>query len=231
MNEMTVKCNGRDIRLQLRDEVDRSVCNEIFKLGEYRAAEETIRQAVQPIIDVGAHAGFFSLYCRALNPAVKIYALEPEPANQTALSHNLRLNKTRGVTLVSAALAATSGERQLVITTDNHNHRLLGADEKFTEQTIPVQAYSLADLAARFKIKQISLLKMDIEGGEYEVLDSLTAADWPRIQHIILEYHHQGRNTADRLEAMMRHNGFSVSVFPSRFDKHLGFLWARNKRI
>jgi hypothetical protein len=30
---------------------------------------------------------------------------------------------------------------------------------------------------------------------------------------------------------MLREHGFSVQVFPSRFDKKLGFIFALNKRL
>ena len=81
------------LKIDLRDEADRSVFNEIFKFGEYRIAEEAIRGAAYPILDIGAHAGFFSLYCHAQNPKVKIFALEPEPENYKFLQKNLKAEK------------------------------------------------------------------------------------------------------------------------------------------
>ena len=77
MNKIDVKLGGNSWQARLRDEADQSVFNEIFKLGEYRSADEAIKNAKDAIVDVGAHAGFFSMYCRALNKKVKIFAVEP----------------------------------------------------------------------------------------------------------------------------------------------------------
>ena len=46
---------------------------------------------------------------------------------------------------------------------------------------------------------------------------------------MILEYH-KG-NEYKVLAEKLRENGFGVQVFPSHFDKTMGFIWANNKRI
>lgn len=205
----------------LRDEADESVRNEIFKLREYRAADVAIKNAVSPILDVGAHAGFFSLYCRALNPKVKIFAIEPEPKNVAALKKHLKENAVSGVRVAACALAGESGRRELVLSPDSHNHALGGPAKN------GVLCFSLADFCRKYKIKNVSLLKMDIEGGEFEVLDSAAAADLAMVKNVILEYHN---NNFRPLERKLRENGFSVQRFPSKFDNKMGFLFARNKR-
>ncbi len=269
MQKINLKLNGHDWQAHLRDEVDQSVFNEIFKLKEYRAANEVIKSAKDAIVDVGAHAGFFSMYCRALNEKVKIFAVEPEPKNLKLLKQNLDENKILGVKVIAGALAGETGERQLILSADSHNHRLgeadavssgsmfaeyADADDKDAEKTITVQAFSLADFCRKNKIKKISLLKMDIEGGEYELFDGMSADDFSMVNFIILEYHNgygtRGKDARDlsrenghytsqtkeggkqkELEEKLRANGFGVQVFPSNFDKTMGFIFANNKRI
>ncbi len=242
MQKVNLKLNGHNWQVYLRDEADQSVFNEIFKLKEYRAADETIKTAKHPIVDVGAHAGFFSMYCRALNEKVKIFGIEPEPENLKLLKQHLDENKILGVEVVAGALASESGERQLVLSADSHNHHLTeaggsssgrlfadytGADET-AEKTIAVHAFSFADFCKKNKIKKISLLKMDIEGGEYELFESMSASDFAMVNFVILEYHMgiRHKDIAEKLRA----NGFGVQVFPSHFDKTMGFIWANNKR-
>jgi hypothetical protein len=72
---------------------------------------------------------------------------------------------------------------------------------------------------------------MDIEGGEYELFSGLTPDDFSSIGAIIMEYHNQGKNTYQVIEQALREQGFGVQIFPSRFDKTMGFLWAKNKRV
>jgi len=212
----------------LRDEADRSVFNEIFKYREYRIAEEVIRNAAYPIIDVGAHAGFFSLYCFCLNPKSKIFALEPEPENFKFLQKNLKMNKVKAVKAEQAAMGGQTGQRRLELTPDSHNHRLLQLGGKSKNKSIEVQCYSLADFCRKNKIKKVSLLKMDIEGGEKEIFSGMSPADFKVVNFVILEYHNNSERM--QIEAKLRENGFGVQIFPSHFDKTMGFLFANNKR-
>jgi hypothetical protein len=133
--------------------------------------------------------------------------------------------------VVAGALAAISGQRKLLISSDSINHRLVLADEEtMGGQTEEVTVYSLADFCQKFKLKKISLIKIDIEGGEYEVVSNFKKQDWSKIGALVLEYHNQGDSGRDLLEQTLRVNGFSVQNFPSHFDKQLGFLLAVNKR-
>jgi len=231
MNKKIVKFNNQKIEVFSRNDVDESVINEIFKYQEYRAAEEIIKKATEPIIDVGAHAGFFSIYCRLLNSSAKIYALEPEPNNAEQMAKNLRENKIKNIKIIQAALAGESGKRELVITPDNHNHRLLLSGEMVLGgDTIFVKTHSLSDFCSEFKIRKISLLKMDIEGGEYEIIRSLKGKDWLVVQSLMMEYHNNFEVNYKELESILRQNGFSVQIFPSSFDRNLGFILGRNKK-
>jgi len=239
LKNIDFKFNDHSWQVNIRDEADESVFNEIFKLNEYRAAEDVIKNAKHPIVDVGAHAGFFSMYCRGLNKKVKIFAIEPEPNNIKALSDHLKKNKILGVEVAEEALAGISGSGKLVLSEDSHNHFISPNEmegsmfSSFTDRnnakTIKVKIVAFSDFIKKNKLKQISLLKFDIEGGEYEVFDSMSEADLSVVNNVILEYH-KGREKSKEIEEKLRINGFGVQVFPSKFDKTMGFLFAKNKR-
>lgn len=72
---------------------------------------------------------------------------------------------------------------------------------------------------------------MDIEGGEFEVIESLQPKHFSLFQNIILEYHNSSERHYRTLETKLRENGFSVQIFPSHFDKTMGFIFAANKRL
>lgn len=228
LTKIDTQAHGAQWSLCLRDQADVSVHAEIFKLHEYRIIDEVIRNAVCPIIDVGAHAGFFTLYARSLNKDVEIFALEPAPANLEALRGHVSDNQVSGVQIVPAALAGVSGKRHLVLSADSHNHYLQDMYAEPVNSSL-VAAYSFADFVGHYDIKKISLLKMDIEGGEYEVFDSISESDLSMVANIFLEYH-VSREKSKEIEEKLRISGFGVQVFPSKFDKTMGFIFANNKR-
>ena len=101
-------------------------------------------------------------------------------------------------------------------------------DSKITTTTI--RAYSLNDLLNSLNISRVGLIKMDIEGGEYEVFERLKTEDYKKIKAVIMEYHEIDGRRYSEIELLLRENGFGVQIFPSKFDKTMGFLFATNKR-
>lgn len=230
MEQVKIRFNGHNFKVLLRDEADKSVLSEIFKYREYKAAENIIKSAKLPILDIGAHAGFFTLYCRALNAVVPIIAVEPEKNNLQQLQKHLKLNNIIGVKIAKEALGGETGERELIVSSDSHNHKLGPvADKTFLKTVKLVNARSFKDFLKTYKIAQVSLIKMDIEGGEYEALFGMEEKNFGAINSIILEYHDGDGRTYQELERRLRQNGFGVQRFPSKFDKSLGFIWATNK--
>ncbi|PIT94391.1 hypothetical protein COT98_04015 [Candidatus Falkowbacteria bacterium CG10_big_fil_rev_8_21_14_0_10_39_9] len=225
-----INFNQKIIQVNLRDEVDSSVFNEIFKYREYRQVEDIIKTTSEAILDIGAHAGFFSLYAAALNENVKIYALEPEPHNFLALKQNTELNsKFHQIRLFNLALDSRTGSGLLYLSPDSHNHSLLKeSGQKPTE--LPIKTITLNDFCLKQKIKSIGLLKMDIEGGEHDIIKNLTPAELALINHLFLEVHKTKNDFYQSLEKILRPAGFSVQIFPCQFDPDLKFMLANNKR-
>lgn len=231
MNLIKVNSNGKMFNLHIRDDADASVAAEIFKIKEYRIVEDIIKSATSVIIDAGAHAGFFSLYVRSLNSNVKILAIEPEPDNIKLLHRHLEENQVDNVEIIEAGLSAKTGNRLLRLSKDSHNHRLTSLSKKDPNvKAISVYTYSLSDLFKKCIIKDVSLLKMDIEGEEFEIFESLSDEYLQRIQAVILEYHTKGGKNLKEIEERLRENRFGVQIFPSRFDKSMGFIFAKSKR-
>ncbi len=231
MQQQTVSFAGALWQVYVRDEADRSIFAEIFKLREYRAAEEVIKEALDPIIDVGAHSGLFSLYVRALNSIVPIIAIEPEKNNIKLLQKHFKENNISLVTIFTGALAGEAGRRKLALSGDSHAHRLLDispAEESNAIEIVP--AISLPGLFKKYALERISLIKMDIEGAEYEIFENLDNEDFLKIGAIIMEYHNYDSHHYSEIEKKLRQNGFGVQIFPSKFDKRMGFIFAKNKR-
>ncbi|MFA6427468.1 MAG: FkbM family methyltransferase [Candidatus Magasanikbacteria bacterium] len=226
-----ISYNNKTIQIISRDQSDESVIDEFFVDKMYRSVEKIIPSVTNPIIDIGAHIGVFSLYARILNLSVQIIALEPHPDNMTLFQENMSLNNISNVQLLPYALTDTDETTaKLFISENTHNHTT-SPDHltlKSFEQ-ISVPAITLEKLIQQNKIDKIGLLKLDIEGAEFTVLNNIQDT-WNKIQSIVVEYHEVLDHNHAELEQIMRENGFSVEHFPSKFEKRFGLLVGRNKR-
>ena len=221
--------NNHNWQLNIEDEADESVVAEIFKWREYKIAEEVILKSQDLIVDVGAHRGFFTIYCRSFNSHVPIIAVEPEIQNIKALKKHLLINNITDVEIIEAGLAATSDERWLKRSSDSHNHVLALPEEELKSiENVMVKTLTLESASKDYS--EISLLKMDIEGGEYEIFETMSDKMYNKIDYVIMEYHNIGHLNYKIIETLLREHGFGVQIFPSHFDKTMGFLWAKNKR-
>jgi len=245
-----IKHNHHTLSITYRDDSDLSVIDEFFVDKMYRSADQLIAECREPILDIGAHIGMFSIYASILNPKVKIIALEPEPENYKLLKEDLKQNHCKNVVTKQVALVSsqhchldcspdgvqdeTEGSLssdntntvKLYISQDTHTHSLVSK----TESSIEVPAITLEKLITQNKLDKIGLLKMDIEGAEFEIMETLKHENIKAIQTMVIEYHESEKNKRSDLENVIRSHGFSIEHFPNHFDKRFGLLVCRNKK-
>lgn len=142
--------------------------NHGYWLGWY---EKPVRNMLQrylsqgdTFLDLGAHVGYFSLLgSKLVGDDGAVYAFEPLPTNLDFLKNHFKLNDVNNVTLYEGAIAHYDGE----FTMDGRSR--VGA--KLSDSgDIKVKVYSLKRLLNQNEIKKPDVIKMDIEGAEYDVL-------------------------------------------------------------
>ena len=128
------------------------------------------------VVDIGAFIGLHSLYLanRCVSPGHIVYAFEPQPVLYKILKQNLQ--QTKNDTRIQAfplALSATSGLVKMAVP---HNYDTwanpggLGfVDTNFQHDNLKTIDVVMMPLDA-FQLKNISLMKVDVEGQEIEVL-------------------------------------------------------------
>ena len=129
------------------------------------------------ILDVGANVGDYSRGILSIAPAARIYCFEPHPRNVSALKSALG---TR-VKVVPVALGSTSGMLELFDYDggEGSSHASLhkGVFEGIHQQPHESQFVTVTtidDFVVQQRIDSISLLKIDVEGHELEVLRGAT---------------------------------------------------------
>ena len=77
-------------------------------------------------------------------------------------------------------------------------------------------------------IGAIDLLKIDVEGAEWDVLCGIGPGDWPQIRQIVVEVHDEDGRLA-RVETLLREHGFRVVSEPDPQSAAWGvwLVWAR----
>jgi FkbM family methyltransferase len=126
------------------------------------------------IIDGGANNGLFSFLAENRFPNNQILACEPSPTLQAVLKQNF--DKTH-VELVPKALSDVSGEVTLYTASqsDQAGSIFKSNVEVFGHKqvnSVTVSAITLHDLLIEKAIDRISVLKLDVQGAEYQILKS-----------------------------------------------------------
>jgi FkbM family methyltransferase len=146
------------------------------------------------VIDAGASIGLFTQYI--LNKGAKqVISVECDERSIKALQSNFYNNNK--VTIVPKALSGDIGEQVLywkddnpLISTLTTNHSEFANDNNPNSRLI--QTTTLEKIINDSCWDRINLLKMDIEGAEWDVIDSTSNSIFESIDKILLEYHHPG---------------------------------------
>jgi FkbM family methyltransferase len=165
------------------------------------------------ILDAGANIGLFALLAARESPSSRIIALEPFPSTFRRLVENVNRNQVADrVTCLNIALADSTELRSMDLMPQfsqrRHLHRQ-GAER--SAEFVSVPTTTLARVLEDQHISRLDLLKLDIEGNEYEVLYSTPIEILQCTRRIALEYHPEiEQNTAEELIAFLLRAGFRL---------------------
>ena len=193
-------------------EGDWSVLHEIIFARSYGKAFDFLKQTQGDanVLDLGGNIGLFALACAQKVPQAKITSFEPGPPNQRMFEINRLVNPELG-SRMELRRQAVGGTARI----DNwfFDEARPGASSLFatTGQACRVEIAAFKDVVAAMP-KPIALVKIDIEGAEYELLDETPAESWREIQTISLELHDdpRGKMSQQAFLDRMRALGFTV---------------------
>lgn len=168
------------------------------------------------ILDLGANVGLFGVFAAGRWPQAQVLAVEPDPDNLAVLRRCVALSgRGDAWQVVPAAAAAHDG----TVAFEGGGQSL--------SRIAPDAAGSVPAIDALARLDGVDLLKMDIEGGEWAILDDPRfVAAAPAVT--VLEYHphlcpHPDPRAA--VEAVFARAGQRIHTISARADGH-GMLWA-----
>jgi FkbM family methyltransferase len=138
------------------------------------------------VLDIGAFDGEWS-HQIATRYGATIHAFEPNPAASTKLRDRLG-----GLPNVVAHHYGLGGrDQQAVLTLAGPGSSIYGVDAGDAElDTVTVTIRDVALVLAELGVDRIDLLKVNIEGGEYDLFDRLIGCGrLPRVRLVLVQFH------------------------------------------
>ena len=152
---------------------ERKSANHIFSeifIGECYPINKSTKQE-KVIIDIGANIGFFTIYALIKNPNSQIYAVEANPKNFEILKKNINENNlSDNVKVFNYVVTSESGFQPFYLSSNSGWSSIYNDRGAKNGKMIQVDSTSLSMLFEKCKLNVIDLLKIDIEGAEYDIL-------------------------------------------------------------
>jgi FkbM family methyltransferase len=158
--------------LAYNDETGNKILRGRFETAERRFVIELLGPGMT-VLDIGAHHGLYTLLAaRRVGPNGRVVAFEPSPRERWKLALNVRLNRCANVQIENCALGSSDGEADffLVDGMDTGCNSLRPPNVKEPTKVVHVPV-NVLDVCLRLRaIDRIDFIKLDVEGGELEVL-------------------------------------------------------------
>lgn len=169
-NHVRIKVNLGNFYIHYNHPHDISAIIETYILNIYRT--ELLKKG-DIVLDLGAGIGEFALLAsKKIGHNGRVIAIEPSPDDFETLLKNIRENKCDNVSPINVAVTNFNGELQL----------------EFKGKTFNAMSKPLRDILNKEKVDKINFCKMDIEGGEREVIPSNPSVS-SDVQHLSIEIH------------------------------------------
>lgn len=139
------------------------------------------------VIDVGGYIGDFTLYV-ASELGARVVVFEPTDENHAILRQNIDRNKLGDRVDVLHMAASPGGKVSLNVSTHGQEIHSSAYWYEGAERR-EVEGMSIEAACDKFGLGPIDLLKIDCEGGEYDIIPALSDEVLGQTRHIVFEWH------------------------------------------
>ncbi len=220
--------------IMMNCDLTKEIQRQIYFLGGYE--EEwcelwsELAATASTIFDVGANVGVYSLLAAQKRPMATIHSFEPTPTLAEAVSANAKLNGLNNIVVNVVAVGQEHGQAFL--------HRCVGSTQSnegmnfVSEATqddfdVATEVISLDDYCRDRGILSVDLVKMDIEGSEYNaLLGSKALLQGKAIGCLLLELsewaaQRGGHSVAD-IRGLLKECGYQIYTLRSKKLERVG---------
>ncbi len=176
---VTVNVHGLTLRVKagFYDRFWRSVEDGTWEKETFSAFDHLV-EPDSIVLDIGASVGALTLY--AAGVARKVYSFEPDPVNYNELVSNVSLNPSLADSIVCSPQALAPKSRRTHLRASrffgDSSASLMPRSGEVGE-TVLVDCLRYADLLQSYSIdpRELSLVKIDIEGGEFWLIPDMAS--------------------------------------------------------
>lgn len=181
-------------------------------LGEFNEPLRLTRVKHGLLIDAGGYIGLVSILMAMRFPDAQIVCLEPHPDNFRLAKKNCA--PWTNIEVLQCALGAEAGEHSIRDRgTGEWGYTIVADPDDAPNSTVvgATRTVSICQLIGKYHASGVDLLKLDIEGGEYEILQR--ASEWmDRCDVLVVELHERIRKGVDELYQRATRDRFEVKA-------------------
>lgn len=164
---------------------DEGIDKSIYQTGSYELGTQYILESIlkpgDRFIDIGANVGLMSLVAaKTVGPTGRVDSYEPIPEIASLFSESIRINKFKNINLHRLAIGSISSTMAIYKHPEVNKGSASLAWTSSTENAVETEIKTLDNIAFLDTKKPISMIKIDVEGWEFEVLkgaDKILSSD------------------------------------------------------
>lgn len=169
----------------------RSNAYEISRLGDPSGGWNIVKEGLTSdsvilAAGVGHNISFELDLIDEINATVHVF--DPSPTGIRTIKNLAGSEQAEKIIFVTKALAGTSGAMHLEPPDDAEEGSWKQASAEPTLSALLIEAVSVSDYCRSLQIDHVDLLKIDIEGAEYDVIDDILRSGLS-VKQICLEFH------------------------------------------
>jgi len=169
-------------------------------------------------IDIGACVGSVTLPFALRNQFNTVVAIEPQTNIFLCLLYNIHALHLRNVIPLNFAVSDRSGKIKLNIGKSTGHSSLLETrfDGSLFLSSETVNAITVSEIVDLLHLRKIDWIKLDTEGYEHIILQSLDEICHKHQPDLIIEYH----NNLDEVKKTLEHLKYRIDILKIDWEKH-----------
>lgn len=174
------------------------------------------------VFDLGAGTGIESIFLSQLvGETGRVFAIEADPTVYRRLEKSVKLSSQKNLITINCAIGERESSQYLnQISKEGLGNHL--SSSPLSDKTIKVSVLSLDSIFEKFKIEKVNLIKMNIEGSEFNALIGLQQNLY-KVDNFVISCHDflEGSEfkTYDKVKKFLQDHDFTVLSTPKNLKK------------